>query len=208
MTPKLQGQYLPVCIFRIPLAFETVGCSLPLEIFLPNNTLLALLFLQTILRVLFCFCFVCPVTFWMTQGCILGPLLIGLRADHSSTYLPLTCHPWFPQISTSCQNLVLILQNVCTPGHHLEVLQVPWNQLLIVELIMVFSKHAPSHKLLILMNYFTTHQAVRAGGFCCLISYLKLALLILVLKYLSHFFSPFHSRCNRLSLCPYHLSPG
>lgn len=46
-----------------------------------------------------------------------------------------------------------------------------------------------SHKLPILMSYLTTHQAVRAWGFCCLMSYLELALLILVLKYLTYILS-------------------
>lgn len=46
-----------------------------------------------------------------------------------------------------------------------------------------------SHKLPILMSYLATHQAVRAGGFCCLMSYLELALLILVLKYLTSILS-------------------
>ena len=39
------------------------------------------------------------------------------------------------------------------------------------------------------MSYLATHQAVGARGFCCLMSYLELTLLILFLKYLTYILS-------------------
>lgn len=70
---------------------------------------------------------------------------------------------------------------MCITGHRLDTLNQPTND----EFIIIPFKPTSPHKSPILMSYFTTHQAVGAQGFCHRMSYLELAMLILILKYLT-----------------------